>query len=252
MISCPRKQSEFITTGESFTSAIPSGFDIFNVSRRPAKLVSGATSANRSLSDFDASDAVRALAGSTVANVEALQVRQLRHQGNKEIVIEITGRFREGQKGDRLDFFAASPAEKRAAASGSGLPFFSAEQAFDGTPNVGSMSLQEGGKFAIRIVQPNAFYAVLGSHYIPPVVHLLMKPEADPKKKFRTVVKVGDGLPFRTLTYPTAKERSRKDATFYARTRTVPRSQYEIFIDSAYPTDTLETPPNFWGLRPPV
>ena len=56
---------------------------------------------------------------------------------------------------------------------------------------------------------------------------------------------LGEGTPFRTLTYPAA----RGSASFYDHDHALIRSQEEILYDSAYPIADVE-PADFWGGRP--
>lgn len=227
----------------------PSGDNLEKFSGKPKSLVSGATTAMHSLSDFSAAVASKTLADAVPGKLEDVEMKHARRSSDSMPIVEINGKVPGGKRGDELHFFAAAPAERRATAAGSGIPYANAEQAFDSTPNKGTLRLDEGGAFRLRMVQPNAFYAGLGTRYVPPAVHLWY---ARNGKKMHIVIRTGNGVPFRSLTYPSLPTRPRRDATFYAPTPVVPRSQQQIFQESAYPSDTLQMPPNFWGLRPPV
>lgn len=167
--------------------------------------------------------------------------------------VKVQGKVREEPDGNRLYYFAASPPDRRQSFSGSGLPFMNADQAFDGTPNVGALSVASGGRFDIDILCPNAYYVGLGTQYVPPTLHVWYT-----KNGFRkdAAIKVNNGIPFRTLTYPTLPTRPRDGPMFYKPVETLARTQEQILRDSAYPSKhAIKTeyamPYNFWGLRPP-
>ena len=66
-------------------------------------------------------------------------------------------------------------------------------------------------------------------------------------------IKLGNGAPFRSLTYPPQNkgDAARCSPNFYATGHKLPiRTQEQILVDSGYP-ETNKMPPNFWGLRPP-
>lgn len=171
-------------------------------------------------------------------------------------VIRVQGRVASSDvRGGVLHYFAAAPFDRRNSFSGSGLPFANAEQAFSSSPNVGSVKLQTGGAFQIDVVAPNAYYVGLGSVYTPPAVHLWCESAADGSRRDASV-KVGNGVPFRMLTYPTLPTRPREGPLFYKPAPTLARSQEQILRDSAYPSYReiaagYAMPDNFWGLRPP-
>ena len=88
----------------------------------------------------------------------------------------------------------------------------------------------------------------LGSVLVPPTLFITYFAHNGEKRKI--TVKVADPVPYRSLTYP-LDPRPRKDATFYdSQFYLVPKTQEEIFYDSAYPCNG-KTHPNFWGLKPP-
>lgn len=146
-------------------------------------------------------------------------------------------------------FFAASPPDYRYSFSGSGLPYASPEQAFEGTPNAGKVKVS-GGMVDITLLHPNAYYVGLGTVYVPPSVHIWYISGGVRKD---ASIKINDGIPFRMLTYPQYPTRPRIGPEFYTPAYTFARSQEQILRDSAYPPPGVhEMPRNFWGLRPPI
>jgi hypothetical protein len=63
------------------------------------------------------------------------------------------------------------------------------------------------------------------------------------------VINLGEGIPFRTLTWPVQRDWN-KGALFYKVDGLPVRTQNQILLDSAYPI-VNKMPANFWGLTPP-
>lgn len=145
-------------------------------------------------------------------------------------------------------YIAASPADRNGSFSGSGLPFASEEQAFDSTPNSGTLQIGVGGAYTVRVLYPNSYYRHLGSDLVAPTLYVAYKSEGRP---VTVETPLGHPIPFRTLTYPAA----RHDVSFYDRgshdelnpERDV-RTQERILRESGYP---LTQPDDFWGLVVP-
>lgn len=156
-----------------------------------------------------------------------------------EGVIEDTSNI----KNKTIHYVAAAPADMRASYTGSGLPFTSPEMALQGSPNFGSVYLNDSKTFKISLKMPNSYYAGHGSVIIPPTLYLIYHDNANTEKNIAIVLR--NSIPFRTLTYPNL----RKSAMFYDVRQPV-RSQESILRASAYPEHAAE-PSNFWGLRPP-
>jgi hypothetical protein len=173
---------------------------------------------------------------------------------NDAEMIKVQGRLLQRADEDRLFYFAASPAERRQSFSGSGLPFLNADQAFHASPNVGSMSVKQNGRFEVEIACPNAYYVGLGTQYVSPTLHVWYMLNGERKD---ASIKVNNGIPFRTLTYPSLPTRPRDGPEFYLAAPTLVRSQEQILRDSAYPSKQAvhsadySMPDNFWGLKPP-
>jgi hypothetical protein len=142
-----------------------------------------------------------------------------------------------------MQYIAAAPADYRSSFSGSGLPFASAEQAFYNTPNSGTADVDIDGAFAVRLYYPNSYYVGLGSGKVPPTLHMTYLMDG---KERQHAARIGNGVPFRSLSYP----RKRTGADFYEDDEQRPvMSQEAILRASAYP-ETNREPHNFWGDRP--
>lgn len=149
----------------------------------------------------------------------------------------------------RIYYVAACPGETRSSWMGSGLPFQSKDQAFEGTPNIGYVVVQpDSRQFEISLIMPGSFYVGLGTVLVPPFVSLDFFYD---KHKIQTVVPLGDPTPFRMLTYPMQFTSPRDSSLFYKSQDVLPRTQEQILRDSAYPIDQ-KMPDNFWGTRPPL
>jgi hypothetical protein len=152
--------------------------------------------------------------------------------------------------GANVLFWAANPPNYNTGFSGSGLPFPSPDIAFDNTPNKGAVKVQDGNfKFYIRY--PSSFYAGLGTYYVPPHVYYKVC-DGSGKESRVHAIKLGEGIPFRSLTYPPPPMTApRRDCNFYGGRDELPiRTQEQILRDGGYP-DKNTTPDNFWGLVPP-
>jgi hypothetical protein len=144
-------------------------------------------------------------------------------------------------------FYAANPPTLLHGFSGSGLPFPNATHAYENTPNIGKIMTDANGTFEFNLRYPNAYYAGLGTKYINP--HYYIK---DCQNKKVYLFKLGEGIPFRMLTYPTPENtKPRVNVGFYANggREMPPRSQEQILRDSAYPL-VNKMPENFWGKKP--
>lgn len=143
-------------------------------------------------------------------------------------------------------FWAGNPPDYRGSFSGSGLPFASPSQAYDKTSNHGAVRAVNR-QFEFKIKYPNAYYAGLGTMYIPP--HINIKVCEPGKPDAHHVIELGEGVPYRSLTYPSGNK-PRLNAMFYCQPGLPVRSQEQILRDSAYPS-THQMSKDFWGLRPP-
>ena len=165
--------------------------------------------------------------------------------------IEVKGSVNSNTENPTILYWASNPADRIISFSGSGLPFANPEQAYENSKNVGAVKAVNR-QFSFNIDMPNSYYVGLGSLYVPPHIHFkVCEPGSD--NQFHTI-KLGEGIPFRTLTYPAPPtNNSRRDATFYenrgAENYFQVRSQEQILRDSGYPSSNT-MPDNFWGLKP--
>ena len=149
-----------------------------------------------------------------------------------------------------LMYWAANPPSYLTSFSGSGLPYPNPEIAYENTPNRGAVKIS-GGIYQFRVRFPNAYYVGLGSVYVEPCVHIKVCEEGGDGKI--NTIKLGNGIPFRSLTYPPTQNGTlaREGPMFYKGLEELPiRSQEEILRSSGYP-EKNEMPANFWGGKPP-
>ena len=147
----------------------------------------------------------------------------------------------------KIIFWASAPPGYLQSFTGSGLPFPNPETAYENTPNKGVIRAQNG-EFTIKMYYPNSFYIDLGTTYVPPHINFQIC-NGTRKKSF--AVQVGDGIPYRTLTYaPPPNKVSRTDPLFYQKDDEPDlRNQEQILRDSAFPKENKYAP-DFWGGKP--
>tara|TARA_B110001469_G_C9636615_1_gene319289 strand:- start:999 stop:1580 length:582 start_codon:yes stop_codon:yes gene_type:complete len=166
--------------------------------------------------------------------------------------IIVKGNLKLEKSNVKLVYWAANPADKIYSVSGSGLPFSSPDQAFSDMVNVGSL-ITNGKSFEFKLYYPNSYYVGLGSVLVHPQVYIKV---CDPDIKSTVqVVKLGNPLPYKSLTHPLPPIKNyRHDVMFYQNNELTIRSQEQILRDSAYPLFNVKPPKmpdNFWGLKPP-
>ena len=89
----------------------------------------------------------------------------------------------------------------------------------------------------------------MGKKYIKPRVQFKVCDGDNNDISATYVINLGEGIPFRTLTWP--KERNWNNGPmFYCNNNLPVRTQEQILRDSSYPSTNV-TPPNFWGKDPP-
>ena len=167
--------------------------------------------------------------------------------------ITVTGNLKIDKPNVKIVFWAANPPDFNFSFSGSGLPFHSPDQAFTNMINIGS-TVTDGFAFNFKLFYPNSYYVGLGSVYVPPQVYIKI---CDPDIKSEVqVIQLGDGIPYRTLTYPAPPSKNnRSSPLFYTNKNVTFRNQEQILRDSAYPSFNIrppKMPDNFWGLKPPI
>ena len=161
--------------------------------------------------------------------------------------VQITGIFNDIADNNTIYFVAPNPPDYRQSFSGSGLPFFSREQAFQNTPNKIRYLLQNDNTIQFNMLMPNAFYDNLGNNIVTP--HITMNYKRN-NIDVEHIIKLDNGIPFRTLTYPDSRTSLRQNATFYHNELPV-RSQEQIIKDSQFNMQQSDSR-SFWGLKPPM
>ena len=158
--------------------------------------------------------------------------------------VRITGKIMDSVQNGRISYTASAPPDFHASFTGSGLPFANPSMAFGGSPNNGEMEVGSQNKFDITITMPNSFYSGLGTVLVTPSLFIRYNDNSV------ITIELGNGIPYRMLTYPSTTTAPRKSAMFYDGTWELPvRTQEQILRDSAYPsTDKMHS--NFWGLKP--
>jgi hypothetical protein len=147
-----------------------------------------------------------------------------------------------------VKYSAPNPPTYNSNFSGSGLPYPTEEIAFENTPNKGVAEIVNG-KFSFTIRYPNSYYINMGSVYVGPHVKLLIVDKDNRELSPVENIKLGEGIPFRTLTWPV--QRNWNAGSLFYENRNLPvRTQYQILLDSAYPS-VNKVPKNFWGTMPP-
>ena len=148
-----------------------------------------------------------------------------------------------------VKYSAANPPTYNSNFSGSGLPYPNEDIAYENTPNRGVAKVVNG-QFSFSLKYPNSYYVNLGTNYVQPHAKLLIVNQDNKPLSEIQVVNFGEGIPFRTLTWPKIRDWN-KGPMFYNNPDLPVRTQYQILLDSAYPiTNTM--PKNFWGTRPSV
>ena len=104
------------------------------------------------------------------------------------------------------------------------------------------------GSFSFNIRYPNSYYINLGTIYVPPQLRLMLVDKDNKQIGNLKTINLGEGIPFRTLSWPIKRDWD-KGALFYKNDDLPVRTQYQILLDSAYPS-TNKIPDNFWGLKP--
>jgi hypothetical protein len=150
-----------------------------------------------------------------------------------------------------LQYWAANPPTYLTSVSGSGLPYPNPETAYENTPNVGKVRLGAAGRFRFRINFPNSYYKHLGKTLVRPHVKFLFRDSQGNMIGNIISVKIGQGIPYRSLTWPEKRNWNIGPLFFCGRESLPIRTQAQILADSGYPCVNREAP-NFWGLRPPA
>jgi len=146
-----------------------------------------------------------------------------------------------------IKYSAANPPTFSSNFSGSGLPYPTEDIAYQNSPNRGVVDIINE-KFSITLKYPNSYYVNMGSVYVEPHVKLIVVDENNNPLTDVQIINLGKGIPFRSLTWPSIRDWNR-GPLFYENSDLPVRTQYEILLDSAYPSKNV-TPKNFWGTMP--
>ena len=148
-----------------------------------------------------------------------------------------------------LKYWAANTPTYNSNFSGSGLPYPNKEVAFENSDNTGKVQILNGA-FSISMRYPNSYYINMGATYVHPEVQIQVFDSSTGKSVSEVQhINLGEGIPFRTLTYP--YQRNWNEGALFYKNDTIPsiRSQEQILLDSAYPP-VNKMPNNFWGKKP--
>jgi hypothetical protein len=160
--------------------------------------------------------------------------------------IKIKGNVSMSNPNALVTYWAANPPHRNGSFSGSGMPYANPEQAFDRSPNVGGVRAKNG-YFEFKIKYPSAYYTGLGTLYIEPQVHFKICSEGNDHYE---TVKLGQGVPFRTLTHPAPPTKRNHDSPLFYESKLPIRGQETILRSAGYPGN-YKMPDNFWGMKPP-
>ena len=146
-------------------------------------------------------------------------------------------------------YWAPNPPNYRTSYSGSALPYPNPSIAYDNTPNRGKVKANNRS-FEIKIKYPNSYYSGLGNVYMQPHIHFKICENGCNSEVY--TLKLGEGVPFRLLTYPSPPKTAPRCSPmfYYGRDRYPVRTQEQILVDSGYPSED-KMPDNFWGLAIP-
>ena len=147
-----------------------------------------------------------------------------------------------------VKYSSANPPTYNSSFSGSGLPYPNENSAFENTPNRGIVAVVNN-KFSISIRYPNSYYINMGTDYVEPHIRLVLCDNNNKEVSDVMYVNLGEGIPFRTLTWPVQRNWN-KGPDFYNVKNLPVRSQFQILVDSAYPPTNI-MPKNLWGTVPP-
>ena len=161
--------------------------------------------------------------------------------------ITVTGDFEDVTDDRLIHFLAPNPPDYRQSFSGSALPFFSREQAFMNTPNKITIKLGEDNKFKFNMLMPNTFYDNLGNEVVVPHIIMAYKKNGSIIEK---IIKLDNGITFRTLTYSDSRTLSRNPNNYYKSFLPI-RSQEQILKDSHFNATKINNTNLFWGFKPP-
>ena len=154
----------------------------------------------------------------------------------------VNGTFTDAIDLNTFKYIAASPGDYRASFSGSALPYHGKSQAYENTPNIGTIIIPQGSRsFSIRIQRPNSYYE--NDALVTPYLLILYSKDGVEK-----TIKVN--LNETCNRYRTLKHDEGYNAMFYSTRNQEVRSQERILRESSY--DFASAQAGFWGSKPPA
>lgn len=157
--------------------------------------------------------------------------------------VSLVIRFKEPVLNNAIEYLAPSPPDYRESFTGSGLPFANKQQAYQGTPNKGSVNVVNG-EALMNLILPNSYYDDFSTIVEPYVDIFYTTVHADR----HLTIRLGNRVPYRSLDVPLA----RTDPMFYSKGWSMPvRTQEQILLDARYPAKN-KMADDFWGLKPPA
>ena len=148
-----------------------------------------------------------------------------------------------------IKYSAANKPTYNRSFAGSALPYPTEEIAFQNSSNIDMVPVVDN-KFSFNLVYPNSYYTNMGTEYVPPQVKIVLINSKNEEVSKPQIVPLGDGTPFRTLTWSDKRDWN-KGSDFYYNNNLPVIDQYNIIVKSEYPR-TNRVPNNFWGKRPPL
>lgn len=126
-------------------------------------------------------------------------------------MVQLEGQIKHVEDVIRAELIAANPIMRGFSYSGSGLPYTTPEQAFEGTPNWYAIDPSQG-QFFVTFYYPNSYYTNDGAVKIIPSIFLILqiRGRAEP---VQVRMELPDSLPLKTLTH----RPQRTGPEFYAR-----------------------------------
>lgn len=164
---------------------------------------------------------------------------------NNNGILLITGNIKKSNGKYYIKYVAPNPPTYSSNFSGSGLPYPNENIAFENTFNKGIVPVKNG-IFSFKINYPNSYYKNMGTIYVNPHVKVLLFNDKNENIGKEKILYLGEGIPFRSL----SRNIKNTSPLFYINNNLTVRSQYQILLDSAYPS-TNTVPNNFWGSMPP-
>ena len=110
----------------------------------------------------------------------------------------VQGRLKNHDADAKIMFWAILPGY-RTSFTGSDYPIL-IQKHFENSPNRG-MVQANNSEFSFKVYSPNSYYTGLGTVYMPP--HIFFKVCDTRKSDTVHTIKLGEGVPYRMLSYPT-------------------------------------------------